>query len=137
VITHDELMRYMDGELPPERAREVEAALATDTELRREHAIFQRMKSDLGAMGRDMKTPTDGWDAVSRRLARPMGWILCLVGLVVWLGYALYMFITGPEALWEKLAVGAVLIGLGMLFLSVVIDRLRDLKTDPYREIQR
>jgi anti-sigma factor RsiW len=137
VITHDELMRYMDGELPPERAREVEAALATDTELRREHAIFQRMKSDLGAMGRDMNTPTHGWDAVSRRLARPMGWILFLAGLGVWLAYAIYMFITGPEALWEKLAVGAVLIGLGMLFLSVVIDRLRDLKTDPYREIQR
>jgi anti-sigma factor RsiW len=137
VITPDELMRYMDGELPPERAREVEAALATDTELRREHTIFLRMKSDLGAMGRDMNTPADAWDAVSRRLARPMGWTLFLAGLVVWLGYAIYMFITGPEALWEKLAVGAVLIGLGMLFLSVVIDRLRDLKTDPYRGIQR
>jgi hypothetical protein len=30
-----------------------------------------------------------------------------------------------------------VVIGVGMLFLSVVVDRLRDLKTDPYREIQR
>jgi hypothetical protein len=51
--------------------------------------------------------------------------------------YAVFIFVTGPEALWEKLAVGAVVVGLGMLFLSVAIDRIRDLKTDPYKGIQR
>jgi anti-sigma factor RsiW len=137
VITHDELMRYLDGELPADRAREVEAALEMDTELRREYTLFRRMKSDLAEMGTDMRTPRTVWDEVNRRLTRPAGWILFLVGLAVWLAYAVYAFITGPEAMWEKLAAGAVLVGLAMLFLSVVIDRLRDLKTDPYKEIQR
>jgi anti-sigma factor RsiW len=137
VITHDELMRYLDGELDAERAGAVEAALATDTELRREYVVFRRMKSDLEEVGSDMRTPVSTWEAVNRRLTRPMGWILFLVGVAVWLGYAVYAFLTGPEALWEKLAVGAVVVGVGMLFLSVVIDRLRDLKTDPYKEIQR
>jgi anti-sigma factor RsiW len=137
VITHEELMRYLDGELPAARAREVEVALETDTELRREYILFRRMKSDLMDMGSDMRTPVTAWDAVNRRLTRPVGWILFLAGLAVWLVYAVYAFVTGPEALWEKLAAAAVLVGLGMLFLSVVIDRLRDLKTDPYKEIQR
>jgi ferric-dicitrate binding protein FerR (iron transport regulator) len=137
VITHEELMRYLDGELPAERAGAVEAALETDTELRREYMVFRRMKSDLGEMGRDMRTPVTAWDAVNRRLTRPVGGILFVGGLAVWLAYAAYAFITGPEALWEKLAIGAVVVGLGMLFLSVAIDRLRDLKTDPYKEIQR
>jgi anti-sigma factor RsiW len=137
MITHEELMRYLDGELAAERVRVVERALETDTELRREYVIFRRMKSDLEEVGSDMRTPVRTWEAVNRRLTRPMGWILFLVGLAVWLGYAIYTFWTGPDALWEKLAVGAVVVGLGMLFLSVVIDRLRDLKTDPYKEIQR
>jgi anti-sigma factor RsiW len=135
VITHEELMRYIDGELPAERAGAVEAALATDTELRREYEIFRRMKGDLRAMGAEMRMPATAWDVVNRRLTRPVGWILFVVGLAVWVGYAVYAFVTGPEAMWEKLAIGAVVIGVGMLFLSVVIDRLRDLKTDPYREI--
>jgi ferric-dicitrate binding protein FerR (iron transport regulator) len=137
VITHEELMRYIDGELSPERAGEVAAVLNTDTELRREYEIFRRMKVDLGEMGNAMTTRATVWDGVNRRLTRPVGWILFLAGLAVWSAYAVYAFITGPEAVWEKLAIGAVVIGLGMLFLSVAIDRLRDLKTDPYREIQR
>lgn len=137
MIRHDELMRFIDGELPADRAAAIEAALGTDTELRREYEIFRRMKADLSQMGNDMRAPASVWDGVNRRLTRPVGWILLLAGLTVWVAYAVYAFLTGPEAMWEKLAIGAVVIGLGMLFLSVAIDRLRDLKTDPYREIQR
>lgn len=137
MITHDELMRYIDGELPADRVAAIEGALAVDTELRREYEIFRRMKADLSEMGNDMRTAATVWDRVNRRLTRPVGWILLLTGLTVWVAYAVYAFLTGPEAMWEKLAIGAVVIGAGMLFLSVAIDRLRDLKTDPYREIQR
>jgi anti-sigma factor RsiW len=137
MIEHDELMRYIDGELPPERAGAVEAALEKDTELRREYVIFRRMKSDLSAMGGEMRSARTVWDTINRRLTRPVGWVLFLTGLAVWVAYAVYAFITGPEAMWEKLAIGAVVVGLGTLFLSVVVDRLVDLKTDPYKEIQR
>jgi anti-sigma factor RsiW len=137
VITRDELMRYLDGELSPDRVGAVEAALETDTELRREYVLYRRLKSDLEELGSEMRTPSTAWDRINRRLTRPMGWILFLAGLGVWLVYAVYMFVTGPEALWEKLAVGAVVVGLGILLLSVVVDRVRDLKTDPYKEIQQ
>ncbi len=137
MITHDELMRYLDGELPPERARAVEAALEADTELRREYVIFRRMKADLEEMGGDMRAPGSVWDTVNRRLTRPLGWLLFLAGLAVWVGYAVYLFVTVHEPLWERLAISAAVVGLAILFLSVTIDRLRDLKTDPYREIQQ
>jgi 4-hydroxybenzoate polyprenyltransferase len=99
--------------------------------------IFQRMKADLVEMGSDMRTQRTAWDSINRRLTRPVGWVLLLAGLGVWVAYAVFAFITGPEAIWEKLAVGAVVVGLGTLFVSVAVDRLRDLKTDPYKEIQR
>jgi ferric-dicitrate binding protein FerR (iron transport regulator) len=137
VITHDELMRFLDGELAPERAREVEAALEQSTELRREYTIFRQMKSDLQEIGAHMHTRRTAWERVNRELTRPLGWVLFIVGTLVWVAYGVYSFLTGGEALWEKLTTSAVVIGLGMLLLSALVDRWRDLKTDPYKEIER
>ena len=137
MISHDELMRYLDGELPPERAAAVEAALETSTELRREYTIFRRMKTDLHDMGARMRPEKTVWEAVNRRLTRPVGWLLSLTGAVVWVTYGVYTYLTGAEALWEKLATSAVVVGLAMLLISALVDRWRDLKTDPYKEIRR
>lgn len=137
MISHEDLMRYLDGELAPERAREVEDAMERSTELRRDYVVFSRMKSDLRSLGEDMRTQETVWGGISRTLARPVGWVLFLVGIAVWLGYAVYAYLTSAEAVWMKLATSAVVVGLVMLFLSVVLDRLMDLKTDPYREIER
>lgn len=134
---HEELMRYIDGELPPERARAVEEALERSTELRRELVLFRRMKTDLEEIGARMSTQRTVWDEVNRRLTRPVGWVLFLAGALVWLTYGVYTYLAGADALWEKMAVSAVVVGLGMLLLSVMVDRYQDLKTDPYREIQR
>lgn len=137
MITHEELMRYIDGELPPERARAVEEAIERSTELRRDYVVYSRIKNDLRELGEEIDVSDSAWDGVNRRLTRPFGWMLFLIGVAVWLGYGIYGFVTGADALWQKLATGAVVVGLGMLLLSAILDRLRDLKTDPYREIER
>lgn len=137
MITHEELMRYLDGELPADRAREVETALEQSTELRRELAVFQRMKTDLASMGAEMKPRRTVWEGVRRRLAKPMGWTLFLAGAAVWVVYGVYAYLTGGEALWEKLATSAVVIGLLILLATALLDRWTDLRTDPYREIER
>jgi hypothetical protein len=137
VITHEELMRYLDGELPADRARAVEAAMEASTELRREYVVFRRMKMDLGELGAEMDAEHTVWKTVNEKLTRPVGWVLFLVGLAVWVGYGVYSYLSGADALWEKLATSAVVVGLAMLLLSAIVDRVRDLKTDPYREIQR
>lgn len=130
-------MRYLDGELPPERARAVEAAMESSTELRREYMLYRRMKTDLQGLGADMSGNESVWQGVSRRIARPGGWILFVLGLVVWVGYAINTWLTSTEPLWMKLTTGAIVVGLAMLLLSALLDRYVDLKTDPYREIER
>ncbi|NIP80856.1 MAG: hypothetical protein GWM90_17220, partial [Gemmatimonadetes bacterium] len=64
MITHDELMRYLDGELPPDRARRVEEAMEASTELRREYTVFRRMKTDLEDLGGLMDADRTVWTKV-------------------------------------------------------------------------
>lgn len=137
MIGNDELMRYLDGELAPERVRVVEAELERSTELRRELQLFGSMKSDLAEIGASMKSRRTVWGAVNRRLTRPLGWVLLVVGAVVWVAYGMFTYLTGADALWEKLTAGAVVVGLALLLTSAFVDRFRDLKTDPYKEIRR
>lgn len=137
MIGHDELMRYLDGELSPERARAVEEALESSTELHREYVVFRQLKSDLEEMGAGMKAERTVWGAVNRKLTRPVGWVLVLVGVLVWLGYGVYVYLTGADAVWQKLATSAVVVGVAMLLVSAMVDRFQDLKTDPYRDIER
>ncbi len=60
-----------------------------------------------------------------------LAWAAGLTGLVV--GHLW----TGPESLTEKLIAFGGLSGVALVFLSVVIDRLKTLRTDPYRRVQK
>ena len=44
-ISHDDLMRFIDGELSPSEHARMEELIAGDTELAREAAIFRAMSS--------------------------------------------------------------------------------------------
>ena len=137
-VTHEELMRYLDGEVGPEERRRIERSVEGSTELRRELAVYRAMKDDLQSLklkggGEDHSV----WRAVHRRLTRPLGWVLLVVGSLIWAAYGVYTYLTSPTFLWEKLATGAIVIGVLLLFASVIWERYRDWLTDPYRDIQR
>lgn len=137
-VTHEELMRYLDGEVGPEERTRIEASVETSTELRRELTVFKAMKDDLQTL-----KLTDGghngsvWESVNRQLTRPIGWVLLIVGSLVWAAYGLYIYLTSPVFLLERLATSAIVIGILLLFASVIGERYREWLTDPYRDIQR
>ena len=80
-VTHEELMRYLDGEVGPEERRRIEGAVGVSTELRRELTVYRAMKEDLQSLKlRDADHNGSVWNAVSRQLAKPLGWVLLLVG---------------------------------------------------------
>ena len=137
-LSHEDLMRFLDGELPPEEHARVQARIDSSTELGREAAIFRAMKEgfqDLtfhsGAYRRSV------WEQVNQQLTRPIGWLLVVVGGAVWTGYGAYVFATSPANPWEKLATGAVVIGILLLLASVIWERYREWLTDPYRDVYR
>jgi len=137
-VTPDELMRYLDGESPPEERARIDKELETSTELQREVAVYRNMKNDMQDLHfSPAQQGTSVWDKVNAGVNRPVGWTLLAVGLTTWLTYGTWVFATSAVSVWEKLGTGAIAIGVLMLLTSVIWERLRDMQTDPYRDIQR
>ena len=131
-------MRYMDGEMPPEQRVRLDAELERSTELKRELAIFRAMRTDFQGLSFDPGTYHKSvWDQVNASVTRPIGWILITVGVIVWTAYGAYVFTTSPANPWEKLATGAIVIGILTLLASVIWDRYREWGTDPYKGVHR
>ena len=61
--------------------------------------------------------------------------------MIVWAsivgGYALWEFWTSDEPFAGKLLAFAPAAAVVLLFLSVLIDRLKAMRTDPYRRVQK
>lgn len=137
-ITSEDLMRYLDGELSPDERERVETELAGSTELQREVAIYRALKADFQELSFHPATyHRSVWDQVNTRVTRPIGWMLILTGVVVWMIYGAYVFAASPVDPWEKLATGAVAIGILMLFASVIWERYREWDKDPYKDVYR
>lgn len=137
-ISHEDLMRFLDGELSPEEHARIEAGIAASTELSRELHLFRAMKSGFQDLSFHPGTyRVSVWDKVNQRLTRPIGWVLVVVGAAIWTGYGAYVFTVSPGDPWEKLATGAIVIGILLLLASVIWERYREWLTDPYRDVYR
>lgn len=83
--------------------------------------------------------PDDQWDERPRSrasgLARRLGWGVVVAWVVVVAAIATWELVVAPGDLGPKLLVGAAVGGPALLFVSVLLDRLRSLQTDRYRRI--
>lgn len=136
-VDREDLMRYLDGELPRDELDRLEAMLAGSTELQRELAIFRAMKHDMQDLSFSVPRTSGIWAHVSRRVARPLGWTLLLAGATVWAAYGAYTYVVSPADLMEKAATGAVVIGVILLLISVIWEQYKAWESEPYRDVQR
>ncbi len=135
------LSAYLDGELIQQERQKVEIHLEECPKCR-------KMLHDLESVrqrARDLQIPQpDGkeWknmeSYVLERLFRGLGWVFTIAWAAGTLIYGLYEYASSPrEPLLQKLALFGLLFGVLMLFLSVLIERLRELKTDRYKGVRK
>ena len=133
------VMRYADGELSAAEASVMEQRLAQDAGLRQELAAYQALE----VIARDASPPEPAdleWrklrTGLMHRSLGTLSWLLlgssCL-GYLVWVLGALLNWFEGPHPA-IFLAGG---IGLGLLTILVLRERVAVLPLDPYRKIQR
>jgi hypothetical protein len=137
-VSKEDLMRYMDGEMPPEKRVRLDAEIERSTELQRELAIFRAMRTDFQGLSFDPgANHRSVWDRVNASVTRPIGWILVIVGVTVWTAYGAYVFTNSPANAWEKLATGAIVIGILTLLSTVIWERYQEWGADPYKDVHR
>ncbi len=133
---------YLDGELSSEDRSDLEAHLDACTACRRECDAMQRLAVGTAAAFAREAPPEDVWDGfvngVYNRLERRSGWLALTAGALLLPVYGIYHFLAGEWAnALVKVLIAAPIIGLGILFVSVLRQRLRAARTDRYsREVR-
>jgi len=136
-VSHEDLMRFLDGEVTPQERAAIEVRLEASSELRREFAIFRSMKEELQDLSFAPEHGDSVWDRIRSRITSPVGWVLAVAGFLGWVAYGTWSFVNSPSAIVVKLTTGAIVIGMLVLLAQVIWDRYREFGSDPYRDVHR
>ena len=139
------MMSALDGEVTEAEQAELSALLKDDAALETEWNQLVRLKEATSTMAL-RQPPEEVWDrywgGVYRRLERGVGWILLSLGAVVLLSYGLWIFVqdliqVSELPLFAKIAVLTVIVGLVVLLVSVIREKLFVRRSDPYKDVIR
>jgi len=134
------LSGYLDGVLTQADEQKVRLFLEESEDARK---VLDELKSvrNLTLASDFARVADDQWDEQPQGgasgAAFRIGWTLFLLWLVAGLSFVAYQFATGPESIFSKAFVFVGVSGVSLLFLSVLIDRLKRLGSDRYRGVKR
>ncbi len=137
--------KYFDGNLSEEEKKELKGLTLKDKKTAKELKEMDKLKEVI-----DMLEPVDPerewekyWSSLYNKLERGIGWIIFSIGAILTIAFFGFQFIkeliSDPHiALFAKVGLIALILGLAILFVSVVRERLTLFKTDKYsREVKR
>jgi len=135
------MMGLIDNELTPEELREVKTHLERCEECRREFEELKEMSEaipDLTFESVYDKELDQIWKKPYSRLSKLSGLFLVIASWLMFVTYGIItMFRDSSEPKTVQIAVAAFVIGFVVLLLSVMRDRIKSYKTDPYKEVKR
>lgn len=134
------LSGYLDRALTQGERQRVRIHLEDCAACRAELAELAALRET--AMTTEFVVPADDqWDERPRgslsSVLRGGGWLLVVAWILAVAGYAAWEVATGPEGPLVKLFVFGGASGAALLFLSVLVDRLRALPIDRYRRVEK
>jgi hypothetical protein len=136
----DMISGYLDGELTQGDRQYVEIHLEGCPQCRRTHDEMARLREAVGNLSFPEMSP-EAWSHMMNdltvRTSRRAGWLLYVAGLVLLVGYAAYQFSIDDEipAL-IKTSIAGIIVGLVLLFVSVVRQRMIASKSDRYKDVE-
>jgi len=131
---------HLDGELTQAVAQKVRIHLEGCSHCRDMYDELKTMRE--AAMTTKFVDPSDDqWDERPRggssRVSRSLGWALAIVWLAAVSGFGLWNLWQAPEGMLEKTLIFGGLAAFGLIFLSVLADRIKTARTDRYRGVEK
>mgnify|MGYP000281860577 CR=1 FL=1 len=135
------MMASLDGEICEDERAELESHLAECAECRREFKELSKLADLVGEIELPKPSQEDMmkyWPSVYAKIERGAGWGLVIIGAIIWAGYGVYLFITDPSTgSLTKLLIALPVVGLLMLLISVIRERINVSRTERYKEVER
>ena len=141
----DLMMGYLDNELDDEQKRRFEEHLAGCRECADEIKEFKHLKAitdEVTLVEPEDRIWQDYWSGIYNRIERSLGWIIFSVSailLAIYGGFKLIETIVTNAAVGVLLKIGllTLIIGLAILFVSVLRERIYFWSKDRYRNVRR
>ena len=135
------MMASLDGEISAEDRAQFESHLAECADCRREFDELSELSELVGEIELPRPSQEDMmkyWPSVYAKIERGAGWGLLVIGVVVWVAYGVFLFITDPTTgSMTKFLVALPIVGVLMLLVSVIRERVNTSKTERYKEVER
>ncbi len=135
------MMGQMDKELTEEESVRLNNHMIRCSSCRNEYEQLKRTSSKLEGM--DMKAPDEEvvektWRSPYSKLTKNFGILLVIAGWLIMMIYGAYEFIVTKEAeSIPKYAFVIILVGIAILFITVLRDRIRSYRNDLYKEVDK
>jgi len=141
----DLLMGYLDNELSDEQRQRFEEHLAGCPECASELEEFRKLKTitdEVTLVEPEDKMWQEYWDGIYNRIERSVGWIVFSVAailLIIYGGFKMIEELIKDPTVGMILKVGllALIVGLAILFVSVLRERLYFWQRDRYKNVRR
>lgn len=134
-------MRLLDGELGAEEKAQYEEHVRGCEDCRRELKELGRivdLTSDLRLKAPDEEFWARYWGSLFHRMERGTGFFLMIAGILALSAAALYKVVTSPGFFsFQGIVIAVILLGLIVVFLSVVRERYHESKSDPYKGVEQ
>ncbi|MCK4224948.1 MAG: zf-HC2 domain-containing protein [candidate division Zixibacteria bacterium] len=139
------LMAYLDGEIEHHKKSEIEKHLSECESCRKEYQSFVKLKEVTNNMRlADLSDElwASYWKGIYRRIERGAGWIFLSIGAIILLSFGAYQFFkeffADPNiSLIVKVGVSTLSLGIIILLVSIIRERLFLFKTNRYREVEK
>ena len=141
----DLMMGYLDNELSDEQKRQFEEHLSGCSECTDELEEFRKLKAitdEVTLVEPEDRIWQDYWDGIYNRIERSVGWIVFSVAailLTIYGGFKLIEELIKDATIGMLLKAGllALIVGLAILFVSVLRERLHFWQKDRYKDVRR
>jgi hypothetical protein len=137
--------KYFDENLSEEERNELREITSKDNRIEEELKDMDKLKEVIGMLEpvNPEREWEDYWSSLYNKLERRIGWIVFSVGAILTLTFVGFQFIKelirDPQiALYAKIGLIALILGLAILFVSVLRERITLSRTDKYsKEVKR